>query len=159
MGRWNSLYQLVSCSRAVRKKPAALVPSTPESLWHLKLLSPWKALRTHPSNPAQGINHIDAFFLMWKWVLCFTQEPKTSMLFFQVSSLACKSVFHKHSRRNSFQDRSWGMSTCIRGSVVYKVFQAPLVVLQNRDLFLSWFHLDRDYLRSTKTMGHTLCKR
>lgn len=66
MGRWNSLYKLVSCSRAVRKKPAVLMPSNPESLWHLNLLTPWKTLRTHPSNPAEGLNHINAFFFKWR---------------------------------------------------------------------------------------------
>lgn len=126
----------------------------------LKIAESLEGSQDPPKQPSTGDqSYWCLFFNVEMGTLLHTKEPKTSMLFFQVSSLACKSVFHKHSRRNSFQDRSWGMSTCIRGSVVYKVFQAPLVVLQNRDLFLSWFHLDRDYLRSTKTMGHILCKR
>lgn len=157
MGRWNSLYQLVSCCRDVRKNPAALVPSNPESLWHLLTL--WRL-----SGPTQAIQPRGSIILMpfffnaeiGTWL--HTRESKALMLCFQVSSSACESVFHTHSGKNSCQERSWGVSACDRDWIICRVFQAPLVVLQTRDLFLSWSHLDTGYLRSTKVMGHTLCK-
>lgn len=135
------------------------MPSDPASLWHLNLLTPWKTLRTHPSNPAQGLNHINAFFLneeMGTWL--HTKEPKTLMLCFQVSSLACKSVFRTHSGRKVIPGQELRYIHLCLGLNCLQVFQAPPMVLQNREPFLSWFHLDRAYLRSTKVMGHTLCK-
>lgn len=124
----------------------------------LKTAQPLESSQDPPKQSSTGAGSYQCFFDVKRGNLLLIEEPNTVMLFLLVSSLACKSFFHKRPGRNSSQDRNWGVSTCVRGSIAYTLFQALLVVPQNRDL-PDLTCLDRHYLRSTKPMGHAWSNR